>query len=115
VGSALVALALVARWRHHSTSVVVLGALGVLLVLAGLVTPMALRQVEAAWMSMAKVISRITTPVFMGVVYFVILTPIAFLRRTLGGNVLVHREDPNAGGFWVDRSNTSRTALDRQF
>ena len=113
VGGALATLSLVSRWRGHPSSFAGLGALAVALILAALVIPTSLRTVERAWMGLAKALSKVTTPVFMGIVYFLILTPIAVLRRTLGGSALVHRR--GAQGFWHDRSQTPRTTLDRQF
>jgi hypothetical protein len=104
---------LIARWRGHPTSVVVLGALGVALIGAGLAIPTALRPVERAWMAAASAISRITTPIFMGVVYYVVLTPVALVRRAFGGNALVRPAGPL--GFWTDRRDLPRSSMDRQF
>jgi hypothetical protein len=114
VGTAFVVLALIGRWRGHPITFAVLGTVGVLLLAAGFIVPTALRTVERAWMGAAKMISKVTTPVFMGVLYFVVLSPIALLRRILAGNALVHRIGQQ-GGYWLDRSQTPRSALDRQF
>ena len=66
-----------------------LGALGGALALAGLVVPRDLGPVERAWMGLAHPISKVTTPIFMGVMYFLVLTPIrgrcAGLRRQPAG------------------------------
>ena len=113
VGAAFVVLAGIGRWRGHPTTSLVLGAAGLVLILAGLLVPRSLGPVERAWMGLAHMISRVTSPIFMGVVYFVILTPIGLLRRMISGSDLVHRAGPH--GFWVDRSPTPRSSLDRQF
>jgi hypothetical protein len=113
VGIAFLVLAGIGRWRGHPTTFAVLGSLGLLLIVAGLVIPTALRRVEGAWMGLARIISRFTTPIFMGIVYFVLLTPIGVLRRAFGANALVHR--PGATGLWLDRRPSPRGALERQF
>jgi len=113
VGLAFVVLAGIGRWRGHPTTFVVLGVLGLALIAGGLVIPTALGPVERGWMGLARVISRVTTPLFMGIVYFVLLTPMAVLRRTFGKNALVHT--PGATGLWADRRESPRGALDRQF
>ena len=113
VGAAFVVLALIARWRGHAVSFLTLGVIGMLLLLAGLVIPTALGPVERAWMGLAKAISRITTPLFMSVLYFLVLTPIAVIRRAIGGNPLVHRAGPL--GFWSDRRELTRGSMDHQF
>jgi hypothetical protein len=113
IGGAFVVLALVARWRGHPTSFLLFGAFGLALIGAGLAIPTALRPVDRAWMGVAKGISRITTPLFMGVMYFLVVTPIALVRRAFGGNTLVHRNGPH--GFWTDRRDVPRSSMDRQF
>lgn len=92
VGLAFLALGGVALWRgRHRTSTVLL-ALGGILVLAALVVPTALGPVERAWMALAHLISKVTTPIFMGVVYFVVITPVGYLRRLSGGGVAAKRD-----------------------
>src|SRR3954454_6045583 len=72
VGLAFLALGSIAYWRgKHRTSTVFL-VLGGLLVLAALVVPTALGPVERAWMALAHAISKVTTPIFMGVVFFLV-------------------------------------------
>ena len=46
--------------------------------------------VERAWMGLAHAISKVTTPIVMGVMYLLVLTPVGLLRRRFGGNPLVH-------------------------
>jgi hypothetical protein len=90
----------------------VFGAVAAAFALGGLLVPGKLGPVYRGWMGFARVISKVTTPIFMGVVYFVVITPIAALRRTLGGNPL--RTHQGATG-WVDRQQSPRGDLTRQF
>ena len=113
IGAAFLVLAAIGRWRDHPVTFLVLGTMGVALLTTGLVIPAQLGPVERAWMHLAKVIAKITTPVFMGVVYFVILTPTGVLRRLIAGSGLARPSGPD--GFWVDRRSIPRSALDRQF
>ena len=62
---------------------------------------------------MALAISRVTTPVFLGIVYFAVLTPIGMLRRALGHRSLEHQ--PEKGGYWVVRREPRHSDLKRQF
>ena len=113
VGIAFAVFSAIARWRGHPTSFVVLASAGAVLILAGLVIPTALRGIDAAWMKLAHLISKVTTPIFMGVIYFLVLTPVGLARRAFGGNSLVHRAD--AHGFWADRTGKGVSSLDRLF
>jgi hypothetical protein len=114
VGSAFLVLGAIALWRRAPTASMGLAVVGGLLVLAALVVPAYLGPVERAWMGMAMLISKVTTPVFMGVIYFGLLTPIGFLRRRFGLGHLVHRSV--SGSLWADRPIAARQSdLERQF
>ena len=91
VGAAFAVFAGIAWWRGHPTTFTVLGALG------GTAGPRRARHPDAcsvrssaAWMALAHAISKVTTPIVMGVMYLVVLTPVGLLRRSFGGNPLVH-------------------------
>jgi hypothetical protein len=114
VGIAFLALAsLLYFWRQKETAGTVLGGLGALLVVAALVVPSHLGPLQRAWMGLARAISRVTTPVFMGIVFFLVITPIGWLMRLFGRRPLVHRE--RDGGFWVAPASGGRSDLERQF
>jgi len=84
VGSAFVVLTLVAAWRGRRVSAEALGTIGAALALAAVAVPERLGAVQRAWMATAHAMSRVTTPLFMGVVYFGVLTPIGVASRGLG-------------------------------
>jgi hypothetical protein len=113
VGIAFAVLSGIALWRGHSTTFAILVGLGATLILAGVAIPAALGPVDRGWMKIALMISRVTTPIFMGIVYFVVITPVAVVRRLFGANSLVHRPGPH--GFWFDRHDTARSSLERLF
>ena len=106
------ALAGVAWWRQSPRATLVFGAVAAAFALGGLLVPGKLGPVYRAWMGFALALSKVTTPIFMGVVYFLVITPIAAMRRALGGNPL--RAHRGATG-WVDRQQAPRGDLTRQF
>jgi hypothetical protein len=83
--------------------------------MAGLIIPTSLGPVERAWMALAHAISKLTTPIVMGVMYLLVITPVGALRRSFGGNPLVHSS--TAGTFWQPRPEGKRrsNSLSRQF
>ncbi len=114
VGIAFIVFGGVAMWRGKQTTSMVLFALGGVLVLAGLVVPTLLGPVEKAWMGLAHLISKVTTPVFMSIVYFLVLTPTGYLRRMGGNSMLkpkpgVSRWEPHSPAVSVPES------MERQF
>lgn len=114
VGGAFLALATIAWWRSHPTTASVLAALGGVLCGAGLVIPTFLGPVERAWMKVAHLISKVTTPVVMGVMYLLVLTPVGLLRRMVGGNPMVHTA--HDASYWKSRPEGRRAGnLSRQY
>jgi hypothetical protein len=113
LGAAFLALTGLLWWRGHEIPMFVTGALGSLLILAGLAIPGRLSPVHGAWMGLAHAISKVTTPVFMGIVYFVVLTPAGVLVRLIKGNPLMRQH--SAESTWVMREAGQRTDMRRQF
>jgi hypothetical protein len=120
VGAAFLVLgAVLYFWRHAVFVPRIFGVLGVLLIAGGLLVPRHMGPVERAWMELAHLISKVTTPIFMGIVYFVVITPVGVIRRALGKNNLVRKPGGAglaSGGFWVVRQpGRTRGDLERQF
>jgi len=114
LGSAFLVLAALALWRGATRAPMGLAVLGGALFLAALLVPAYLGPVERVWMGIAELISKVTTPVFMGLIYFGVFTPIGFVRRRLGQERIVHRSE--SGTSWADRPVTARRSdLERQF
>jgi len=114
VGAAFLALAAFGYWRGRAVVPVVAGALGAVLVVAGSLAPARLGPVYRAWMGLARAISRVTTPLFMSVVYLDVLTPLGLAMRLAGRRPLARHRD--AATFWADRPpGARRSDLRRQF
>jgi hypothetical protein len=65
-------------------------------------------------MSLAHAISKVTTPIVMGAVYFAVLAPVGVVMRALGRNPMVRQE--SSGSFWVTRTaNDGRGTMEHQF
>ena len=114
VGIAFLVLAGFSYWRGHTSVPMVLGALGGALLAAGLVVPGSLGPVQRGWMGLAHVLSKITTPIFMGIVYFVVITPIGLFRQMIGKNAMIHRSGPTTG-YWAVRDPDARSDMRRLF
>ncbi len=113
VGAAFVVLALVFLWRGHEWPMRITAGIGGLLVLAGLIVPGRLGPVYHAWMGLALAISKVTTPIFMGIVYYLIIAPLGLVLRLFGWNAMKH--EPSEGSFWQSREGEGRGGLTRQF
>ena len=102
VGTAFVVFGGIVWWREHEALATGFWVVGGVLILAALVIPALLLPVEAVWMKGAHVISKVTTPIVMGIVYYLVMLPIGLIMRMLGRNPM-HRAERN-GSFWVERS-----------
>jgi hypothetical protein len=99
VGIAFLLFGTIAFWRGKRLTAAVLQSLGALLVLAAIFIPTHLGPIERAWMGLAHLISKVTTPIFMGIVYFVAITPIGFFRRLSSGGGMAAPKKPSASNW----------------
>ena len=114
VGGAFLLLGVLLWRRTHLTAAYVAATLAVALIVGGLAVPAQLGPVYRAWMALAKAISKVTTPVFMSVIFFLVLTPAGILVRLFGHRPLTRsRGGPS---YWQSRAPGSRRGdLDHQF
>ena len=54
----------------------------------GITLPATLRPVYRTWMRFGMLMSRVTTPLLMGAVFFLFVTPLGVVRRILGKDAL---------------------------
>lgn len=114
VGAAFLVLGAIVWWREHLTLASVFGTLGGVLLILGVVAPASLGPVNKAWMGLALLISKVTTPIFMGIVFFLVIFPTSLLMRLFGKRPL--RTAAGATTYWHSRAEGSRRSdLNRQF
>jgi hypothetical protein len=106
VGGVFLVLGCLSWWRGHEIAPRILWGLGAPLVTLGAIAPSLLGPVERAWMAMAEVLGRINTRIILTTLFFVIFTPIGWIRRW--------REDPlnrrmgdGKTSNWIPRPRTS--------
>jgi hypothetical protein len=100
VGGALVALGgwWFYRGRYPALSVVLL-VCGATLALLGALRPKLLVVPNRLWMGMAEAMGFVMTRLILGLVFFLIVTPIGLLRRLTGGDPLGRRAR-RAESYW---------------
>ncbi len=94
------------RGKFTSTSYIAL-PLGALLILLGLLWPRALVLPNRAWMLLAEGLSYVTTRIILGLVFFLIITPIGVLKRLSGWDPLGRRGARRAS-YWKPYSERQR-------
>jgi hypothetical protein len=112
LGAAFLVLGAVASWRGGRATAAVAFALGGVLLLAGVVMPSRLGPVQRAWLGLGAALSRITTPVVLGVVYVAAFAPVGWVLRASGRNPL--RRARGRTTCWVTRPPATRSRRDME-
>ena len=85
-----------------------------LLLAAGAAFPSRLGPVQRTWMAIALGISKVTTPIFMGIIFFVVIAPIGLFMRLVRRNPVKHK--PRNGSYWTDHAaEDERGTMTNQF
>ena len=113
---AALAAALLFRRQH---GVPAAACLIVSLLLFGLAAfrPGALDPIARHWLAFGAALARVTTPLVLAALYFAVVTPMAFVRRTLGKSPF--ERDQKATSYWISSASRSaeerRARMERQF
>jgi len=88
----------------------------ILAVLGGLavVAPLALGPVYRGWMRFGLLASRITTPLILGIIFFLLISPIALFRRAFGFNDMRGPFDKGVASYRI-QSRSEPGSLERPF
>ena len=90
---------------------IIFGVLGAL----GLLAPNSLRPVYYWWMRFAILLSRVTTPIVLGILYYLMVTPMALGMRLLGKDPMNREFVREAGTYRITSEVKSPSDLERPF
>lgn len=116
MAGAFVVVALAPLVHHRSVRVWAV-PVACLFALVALVAPRALEPLNRLWFALGLLMGRITSPIFLAIFYYVVLTPLALLMRTTGKDFLRLRRDGAAASYWIERvpPGPEPASLRRQF
>ncbi|MBT8443613.1 MAG: sxtJ [Gammaproteobacteria bacterium] len=89
---------------------VVFGVLGTW----GLVAPMSLQPVYRTWMRFGLMLSKVMTPLIMGIVFFLLITPVAIVLKIFGKDPMA-REFDNSASYRVPTEKAPPENLERPY
>jgi hypothetical protein len=104
VGGIFLLLAAFSWYRGHQYPPMVMGVVGTLLVVPALLMPRVLGPVERGWMAFALVLGAINTRIILTLVYVLVVTPIAWLRRW-SSDPLGRELGTNTPSHWIKREH----------
>jgi predicted membrane protein len=86
-----------------------------ILLIWSLVAPASLGPVYRVWMKFGLLLSGVMTPLIMGILFYLLFTPIATLMRLAGRDPLRRRFDATARSYRIESEKISRNDLERPF
>ncbi len=78
--------------------------LGGLFLLVALAVPAILAPLNRAWLRFGLLLHRIVSPLVLGIMFFLVVTPTGLLMRALGKDLLRLRFDKQSSSYWIDRA-----------
>ena len=80
----------------------------------GLLNSKILTPLNKAWIKFGEILGLIIAPIVMGIVYFVILTPVSLIVRLFGKDLLGLKFLKEKETYWIKR-NKNLNSMDKQF
>jgi Saxitoxin biosynthesis operon protein SxtJ len=92
-------------------------AVGAAFLLAAWLRPSALTLLNRAWLQVGHAISRVTSPIVLGILFYGVFTPYGWTMRLFGRDRLHLRFDRTASSYWMLRQppGPSADSMSRQF
>jgi hypothetical protein len=78
-------------------------AIGGGFLLAALAVPRVLSPLNRLWLRFGLLLHRIVSPLVLGIMFFVVITPMGLLMRALGKDLLRLKLDKSLGSYWIER------------
>ena len=85
----------------------------IIFLVLGLLNSKILNPLNLAWVKFGEILGRIIAPIVMGIVYFLIITPIGLFMRLIGKDLLGIKFSKNKS-YWIKREK-STGSMKRQF
>lgn len=92
-----------ARWENHLFWSFSLLALAVIFVVLTIVAPQVLAPLNRLWFALGNLLGRIVSPIVLGIIFFVLITPIAVIARSIGRDALLIKKR-TVSSYWLDRN-----------
>ncbi len=76
--------------------------IGLVFLVLAYICPLVLKPIEKVWMLFAKVLSLIMTSIILTLTFFFAVTPMGFLVRLMGKDLLSLKLDKSKTSYWED-------------
>ena len=80
----------------------------------GLINSRLLTPLNVLWFKLGMTLGAIISPIVMGIIFFLVVTPTGFILRIMGKDLLNKKYDKEKETYWIKR-NASVGTMKRQF
>jgi hypothetical protein len=80
-----------------------------------LIAPLALKPVYTVWMQLGLLLNKVTTPLILGIVFFLVISPIGLVRRMRRHDAMARTFDSHAPSYRVPSQPRPSESLKRPF
>ena len=80
----------------------------------GLTNSKLLTPLNKLWFKLGMILGAIISPIVMGIVFFLVVTPTGFILRIMGKDLLNKKYDKEKETYWIKRDSSIGT-MKRQF
>jgi len=85
----------------------------IILLVLGLFNSKILTPLNLVWFKFGLILGKIVSPIIMGIVFFVVVTPISFIMKILGKDLLNLKYNNNKS-YWIKKSD-QKSKMKNQF
>ena len=78
------------------------GGLSIVFLLATVIAPTVLAPLNKAWYQLGLLMGRVVSPLVLGVLFFVVITPVALFMRLIGRDALRIKKQ-HVNSYWIER------------
>lgn len=90
-------------WWRSGAAFSYLAGISLAFLVAALLVPVILRPLNRAWMVFGLLLHKVTSPIILGAMFFVLFTPVAFVMRLARRDLMKRRFDRAIGSYWINR------------
>ena len=88
--------------------------ISVIFLLLGAINSQILTPLNKIWFKFGIFLGNFISPIVMGIVFFLVVTPIGIIMRLMGKNLLGLKKDNNKKSYWIKKNNY-KTSMKKQF
>ena len=87
--------------------------IAIIFLILGLLNSSILTPLNKSWMKFGILLGNVMSPIFMGIVFFAVVTPTSIIMKILGKDLLRLKKD-NKKTYWIERSKI-KSKMKNQF